>query len=105
MAAGGAAAIPIFEESNWGPMLESMKKLGIWLIGLDEKATMNLYTVDLSVPTALIIGSEDKGIRQLTRQKCDDIVCIPTAGVIKSLNAGTAASVAIFEACRQRMTL
>ena len=105
VAAGGAAAIPIFEESNWGPMLESMKKLGIWLIGLDEKATMNLYTVDLSVPTALIIGSEDKGIRHLTRQKCDDIVCIPTTGGIKSLNAGTAASVAIFEACRQRMTL
>ena len=104
VAAGGAVAIPIFEESNWGPMLESMKRLGIWLIGLDENATMNLYAVDLSVPTALIIGSEEKGIRQLTRQKCDDIVRIPTAGIISSLNAGTAASVAIFEARRQRMT-
>ena len=105
VAAGGAAAIPIFDESNWGPMLESVKKLGIWLIGLDENAAVNLYTADLSVPTALIIGSEEKGMRQLTRQKCDHIVSIPTAGAIKSLNAGTAASVAIFEACRQRMTL
>ena len=102
VAAGGATMIPVFEETNWNPLLEEIKRLGLWLIGLDENSKRDLYTVDLTVPIALVIGSEDKGLRQLTRKKCDQLVKIPAGGSIKSLNAGTASGVALFEACRQR---
>jgi 23S rRNA (guanosine2251-2'-O)-methyltransferase len=102
VAAGGATMIPIFEESNWGPLLDGIRKLGLWLIGLDENSELDLYVVDLAVPIALVIGSEDRGLRQLTRKKCDQLVKIPAGGSIKSLNAGTASGVALFEACRQR---
>jgi 23S rRNA (guanosine2251-2'-O)-methyltransferase len=102
VAAGGATSVAIFEEGNWGPLLESMKALGLWLMGLDERANIDFYEVDLSVPVALVVGSEDKGLRQLTRRRCDQLVRIPTSEKLSSLNAATAAGVAMFEAHRQR---
>ena len=102
VAAGGANSLAIFEEGNWGPLLEAMKSRGLWLIGLDEHARDDLYQVDLSVGLALVVGAEDRGLRQLTRQRCDQLVQIPTHGPVTSLNAATAAGIALFEAQRQR---
>ena len=102
VAAGGATCSVIFEEGNWGPLLERLKALGIWLIGLDERATEDLYQIDLSIPLALIVGAEDKGLRQLTRHRCDQLVRIPARSPINSLNVATAAGVSLFEAQRQR---
>jgi 23S rRNA (guanosine2251-2'-O)-methyltransferase len=102
VAAGGANSLAIFEEGNWGPLLEAMKSRGLWLIGLDEHASNDLYQTDLSVALALVVGREDKGLRQLTRQRCDQLVRIPTHSSLTSLNAGTAAGIALFEAQRQR---
>jgi 23S rRNA (guanosine2251-2'-O)-methyltransferase len=102
VAAGGANSLAIFEEGNWGPLLEAMKSRGLWLIGLDEHASEVVYQVDLSVPLALVVGAEDRGLRQLTRQRCDQVVRIPARGSVTSLNAATAAGIALFEAQRQR---
>jgi 23S rRNA (guanosine2251-2'-O)-methyltransferase len=102
VAAGGANSLAIFEEGNWGPLLGAMKSRGLWLIGLDERASDDVYQVDLSVGLALVVGAEDRGLRQLTRQRCDQIVQIPTHGPVTSLNAATAAGIALFEAQRQR---
>ena len=102
VAAGGAAIVPVFEEGNWGPLLLAMKGLGVWLIGSDENARDDLYQVDLSGPIGLVVGSEDRGLRRLTRQHCDRLVRIPTIAPIHSLNAATAAGIALFEVRRQR---
>ena len=102
VAAGGANSLAIFEEGNWGPLLEAMKSRGLWLIGLDEHASDDVYQVDLSVAVALVVGAEDRGLRQLTRQRCDQLVRIPTHGPVTSLNAATAAGIALFETQRQR---
>jgi 23S rRNA (guanosine2251-2'-O)-methyltransferase len=102
VAAGGANSLAIFEEGNWGPLLEAMKSRGLWLIGLDEHASDDIYQVDLSVDLALVVGAEDRGLRQLTRQRCDQLVRIPTHSPVKSLNAAMAAGIALFEAQRQR---
>ena len=97
-----AVRVAIFEEGNWGPLLEAMKSRGLWLIGLDEHASDDVYQVDLSVAVALVVGAEDRGLRQLTRQRCDQLVRIPTHGPVTSLNAATAAGIALFETQRQR---
>ena len=102
VAAGGANSLAIFEEGNWGPLLEAMKSRGLWLIGLDEHASDDVYQVDLSASLALVVGAEDRGLRQLTRQRCDQLVRIPTRGPVTSLNVATAAGIALFEAQRQR---
>ena len=102
VAAGGANSLAIFEEGNWGPLLQAMKLRGLWLIGLDEHANDDVYQVDLSVGLALVVGAEDRGLRQLTRQRCDQLVQIPTHGPVTSLNVATAAGIALFEAQRQR---
>ena len=102
IAAGGATTLAIFEEGNWGPLLETMKSRGLWLIGLDERAGDDLYQVDLTTSLAVVVGAEDSGLRQLTRRRCDHLVRIPTRGPVTSLNAATAAGIALFEAQRQR---
>ncbi len=102
VSAGGAMITPIFEESNWAPMLDAIKQEGIWLIGLDENSPSSLYNTNLTSPIAIAIGSEEKGLRKLTRKKCDQVVSIPTSGLFKSLNAGVASGVALFEVSRQR---
>lgn len=102
VAAGGATSLAIFEEGNWGPLLKTMKSHGLWLIGLDEHASDDLYTADLSVPLALIVGAENSGLRRLTRQRCDQLVHIPTRDPVASLNVATAAGIAMFESQRQR---
>ena len=102
VAAGGATFVPVFEEGNWGPLLEAMKARGLWLIGSDENASDDLYHIDLTGPLALVVGSEDRGLRQLTRRRCDQLARIPTASTVRSLNVATAAGIALFEALRQR---
>ena len=62
----------------------------------------NLYEADLTVPLSLVIGNEQKGVRPLVRGECDLLVQIPAAGPLDSLNAASAATVALYEVLRQR---
>jgi 23S rRNA (guanosine2251-2'-O)-methyltransferase len=79
------------------------KDRGVWFAGLDagEEATM-ISDTDLTGSIGIVVGSEGKGMRRLTRETCDYIVKLPMFGQVSSLNAGVAGAIAMFEVLRQR---
>ena len=102
VAAGGASQVPMFQVSNWSRALTALKKHGIWLIGADESSQTPVSEIDFKLPTAVVVGGEERGIRPITRKQCDSIARIPTASVFGSLNVSVAVGVLLYEAARQR---
>ena len=102
VAAGAAESVPLVQVVNLARTLRELKDRGVWLVGTSEDAARTLYDLDLSGPTALVLGSEGEGMRRLTREACDELVSIPMAGAVESLNVSVATGVALFEAVRQR---
>lgn len=101
-AAGAAAHVRIAEVVNIARALDELKGLGVWTVGLAGEGPVAYTAVDLTLPTALVLGGEGTGLRRLVREKCDWLVRIPMRGHVGSLNVSVAAGVAIFEAVRQR---
>lgn len=102
VAAGAAEIIPLITVTNLARTLRQLQEQGIWLMGAAEQASHSVYSTDLSGPVALVLGAEDKGLRRLTREHCDQLIRIPMAGKIESLNVSVATGVLLFEAVRQR---
>ena len=102
VAAGAGSHLSLFEESNWNRVMTILKNRGLWIIGTDEQSKNDIYSTDLVGPVALVMGAEDKGLRRLTRKHCDQVVRIPAAGGIHSLNVSVATGIALFEVLRQR---
>jgi len=102
VASGAAESLAIFRVANLARVLDVLKDAGIWLVGTAGDAGQELYDVDLTAPTALVLGAEGTGLRRLTSEKCDRLVRIPMAGTVESLNVSVAAGVCLFEAARQR---
>jgi len=102
VAAGAAESVPFVSVVNLARTLRDLKERGIWLIGTSDDAGQTLFDVDFTGPTALVMGSEGEGMRRLTRESCDQLVSIPMAGAVESLNVSVATGVALFEAVRQR---
>ena len=82
--------------------LDLMKEQGIWTVALAADGEKELGEVDLTVPTALVLGSEGSGVRPLVRKTCDHLARIPMAGQVGSLNVAAAGAVALYEVLRQR---
>ena len=74
------------------------------MIGLDGDSSSKLYDVNLSDPIAIVMGTEGKGIRQLIKKTCDQLVTIPMSGNVESLNVSVATGIALFESKRQRQS-
>lgn len=102
VAAGAAETVPLVQVVNLARTLRDLKDRGVWLVGTSDDAPRTLYDVDLCGPTALVLGSEGEGMRRLTREACDELVSIPMAGAVESLNVSVATGVALYEAVRQR---
>lgn len=100
--AGASEHLLIAQETNLTRTIESLKKQNIWVIGLAEEARMLYDQADLTGPLALVVGNEGKGISRLVREHCDLLIQLPMHGVINSLNAAVAGSIALYEALRQR---
>lgn len=102
--AAGAIEYLAFSDVGGVPAaIDQLNKAGVLTVGLAGESKDSLYDLDLgSVPVALIVGGEEKGLAALTRKRCAAVVSIPQLGKISSLNAGVAVSVAAFEVARQR---
>ena len=102
--AGAVEHVPLVQVSNLVRAAEIFKDHGFWIMGADSSAEKNLYEMNFRVNTALVIGSEGKGLRPLIKRTCDFLFHIPMYGKIGSLNTSAAGAVALYEAVRQRTT-
>jgi len=102
-AAGAAEHLPLIVVTNLSRTLGALAERGIWLVGLAGEADDSLFNCRLDGPLALVLGSEEKGLRRLTRERCDQLVKIPMAGNSESLNVSVAAGIALFSAVQARI--
>jgi len=101
-AAGAVSHVRIAEVVNVARAIEELKEAGVWTVGLAGDSPKRYDQLDLTVPTAFVLGAEGTGLRRLVRERCDWLVSIPMSGHVQSLNVSVAAGVALFEAVRQR---
>ncbi|NYJ75891.1 23S rRNA (guanosine(2251)-2'-O)-methyltransferase RlmB [Allobranchiibius huperziae] len=103
--AGAAARVPVALAGNLNRTLEDFRKAGFFVLGLDMDGEVELPDVQLATePLVVVVGSEGKGLSRLVRENCDQIVSVPMSASTESLNAGIAASVALYEIARKRAT-
>ena len=100
--AGAVAHVRIAEVVNIARAIEDLKQVGVWSVGLAGDASKRYDEVDLTQPTAIVVGAEGTGLRRLVRERCDWVASIPMQGHVHSLNVSVAAGIALFEALRQR---
>ena len=103
VASGAAETMPYFMVTNLARTLNELKERSIWITGTSDDAPRTLYQTDLKGPTALVLGAEGTGMRQLTRKTCDELISIPMKGAVESLNVSVASGVCLYEALRQRI--
>lgn len=100
---GGADDVPFLRIKNIGQLLSKFKEQGIQLVGTSDQGNESLYDIDLTSPTAVILGSEGWGIRKVTADRCDRLINIPMARTVDCLNVSVAAGVILYETVRQRL--
>jgi 23S rRNA (guanosine2251-2'-O)-methyltransferase len=100
--AGAVYHVPVADVVNVARAVEDLKNAGVWTVGLDADAQTLYDEVDLTLPTAIVVGAEGSGLRRLVRERCDRLASIPMRGQLGSLNVSVAAAVVLFEAVRQR---
>ena len=105
VASGAAETMPYLMVTNLARTLQELKERNIWIIGTSDDAPKTLFDMDLKGPTALVLGAEGAGMRQLTRKTCDELVSIPMQGAVESLNVSVASGICLYEARRQRMAI
>jgi len=101
--AGAAAHVKIARISNTAGIIDLLKKNGFWVAGLDASAAKFVWEADLTVPLALVLGGEGRGLHSLVKKKCDFLLSLPIKGSVDSYNASVAAGIALYEVLRQRM--
>lgn len=101
--AGAAARLPVALASNLTSTLKEFKKQGVFVLGLDGDGDVSLPALELADrPVVIVIGSEGKGLSRLVTETCDQVVSIPISAATESLNAGIAASVALYQIATTR---
>ncbi len=100
--AGAVTHVRIATVVNIARAIEELKAEGVWTVGLAADAPQAYDAIDLTLPTAIVLGAEGSGLRRLVRERCDWLAAIPLEGQVSSLNVSVAAGVLLFEARRQR---
>lgn len=102
VAAGAAEIQPIAQVANLARYLAALRDEGVTVVGTDESASRSLFDATLIGPLAIVLGSEGRGLRRLTRERCDALVSLPMRGSVESLNVSVAAGICLYECLRQR---
>ncbi len=103
--AGAVSHARLCRIGNVAQTIERLKKHGIWVIGTDAKAKKNYTDFDFTMNCCIVIGSEGKGMRDLVKKSCDELVSIPLLGKTSSLNASVSAAIVMYEVVRQRQAI
>lgn len=85
--------------------METLKKNGFWILGLDGKAKKSVFEEKLPDKTAFVLGSEGEGLRRLTEENCDLLIKLPISPKMESLNVSNAAAIALYEFSRQKASV
>ncbi|MEA1063342.1 23S rRNA (guanosine(2251)-2'-O)-methyltransferase RlmB [Erwinia sp. HR93] len=103
VACGAAETVPLVRVTNLARTLRMLQQdYNIWIVGTAGEADHTLYQSKLNGALALVMGAEGEGMRRLTREHCDELIGIPMAGSVSSLNVSVATGICLFEAVRQR---
>ena len=103
VASGAAETVPVYQVTNLSRTLRWLKGEGLWIMGAAGETAETVYKTDFTVPMALVVGAEGKGLRRLTKEQCDVLVSVPMKGQVASLNLSVATGVLLYEAVRQRL--
>ncbi len=101
VAVGAAETVPLIQVTNLARTLKIMQEKGVWVVGTAGEADILIYDYEFSGPIALVMGAEGSGMRRLTRETCDELVKLPMAGSVSSLNVSVASGICLFEIMRQ----
>lgn len=104
-AAGAIEHVPVVRVTNIAHMIDELKRKHIWVVGTEGEAKEDYRNLDGTLPIAIVIGNEGKGISRLVKQKCDWTVSLPMRGEVSSLNASVACSLLLYEVFRKRHPL
>ncbi|MCG8379128.1 MAG: 23S rRNA (guanosine(2251)-2'-O)-methyltransferase RlmB [Proteobacteria bacterium] len=102
VASGAVENVAVINVVNLVRAIKKIKEAGVWVVGTAGNAEQSIYDLELKTPTAIVMGGEDKGMRDSVKKECDYIASIPIKGKIESLNVSVAAGVALYEVIRQR---
>ena len=102
VASGAADTVPYLAVTNLTRTIEQLKARNVWIYGTAEDAEYDLTHLPIRGAVAWVFGSEEKGIRRLTRESCDYLVRIPMCGSVESLNVAVSAGICLFETHRQQ---
>lgn len=102
VASGAADIVPLLRVTNLARTLDELREHSLRIVGADAEGKTVIHAATLSGPLALVLGAEGSGLRRLTRDRCDELVRIPLAGTVSSLNVSVATGICLFEAVRQR---
>ena len=100
--AGAAAHLKIARVGNVVQTIETLKKSGLWIVGLDLQGGMRPEQIDVSLPLVVIVGGEHRGVRRLVREHCDFLVSLPMKGIVSSLNLSVAVGILLYQVVLKR---
>ncbi|RMG32318.1 MAG: 23S rRNA (guanosine(2251)-2'-O)-methyltransferase RlmB [Gammaproteobacteria bacterium] len=103
VASGAAETVPLVQVKNLARTLKRLQEEHrVFLVGTAGEAKTSLFDADLTGPLGMVMGAEGRGLRRLTREQCDQLVCLPMRGTVESLNVSVATGVCLYEGLRQR---
>lgn len=102
VACGAAETVNLVVVTNLVRCIKQLQQAGLWVVGLAGETDKHLYSHAFDGALGLVMGAEGKGMRQLTRQQCDEVVAIPMLGQVESLNVSVATAVVLYEVLRQK---
>ena len=98
---GAIGRLPLFQTASIGSAIETLRASGWCVFGATASAERQLYETEFDLPTAIVVGNENTGLSDETRQRCTELIGIPMAAGQSSLNVGVAAGVLLYELTRR----